>query len=101
MFAHERATDGSALPTHPPTCQVHPELLTKALLQRMQERGGSLQLAAVTGVQAEGGRVTALQVRDSDSGKDRTLPADAVVFAMGACRVHDCLLQSVAAGRIR
>lgn len=93
MFACECATDGLSLPTHPPTHQVHPELLTKALLQRMQELGGSLQLAAVTGVQSEGGRVTAVQARDSGSGEERTLPADAVVFAMGACRVHGWLLQ--------
>lgn len=62
---------------------MHPELLTKALLQKAQERGGSLQLAAVTGVQAAGGRVMAVHVRDSGSGEERTLPADAVVFAMG------------------
>lgn len=62
---------------------MHPELLTKALLQRMQDSGGSLQLAAVTGVEAEGGCVTALHVRDSSSGEERTLAADAVVFAMG------------------
>lgn len=49
----------------------------------MQQHGGSLQLAAVTGVETAGGRVTALRVRDSASGEERTLPADAVVFAMG------------------
>ncbi|KAI7843995.1 hypothetical protein COHA_002533 [Chlorella ohadii] len=70
--------------TEETTAQVHPELLTKALLQHMQERGGSLQLAAVTGVEAEGGRVKALHVRDSASGEEQTLAADAVVFAMGA-----------------
>ncbi len=67
----------------PHQMQVHPELLTKALLQHMQERGGSLQLAALTGVEAEGGRVKALHVRDSASGEEQTLAADAVVFAMG------------------
>lgn len=83
-----------ALPPTPlPTCilplllspcpQVHPELLTKALLQRMQDAGGSLQLAAVTAVQAAGGRVTGVTVRDSSSGEERQLTADAYVFAAG------------------
>lgn len=68
-----------------PLCkpQVHPELLTKALLQRMQERGGTLRLAAVTGVEVAGSRVTALTVRDSASGEEQRMEADAVVFAMG------------------
>lgn len=64
--------------------QVHPELLTKALLARVEQGGGAVQLAAVTGVEAAGGRVTALTVRDSASGEERRLEADAVVFAMGA-----------------
>lgn len=76
-------------PPHPsphfaPRCQVHPELLTKALLQRMQEAGGSLQLAAVAGVEAEGPRVTSVRVRDAASGQERLLRPDAVVFALGA-----------------
>lgn len=62
---------------------MHPELLTKALLQRAQDAGGSLQLGSVVGLAAEGGRVTAARVRDRDSGEERDVPADAIVFAMG------------------
>lgn len=64
--------------------QVHPELLTKALLARVEQAGGAVQLAAVTGVEAAGGRVAALTVRDRASGEERRLQAEAVVFAMGA-----------------
>lgn len=66
------------------TAQVHPELLTKALLQRAKDAGGSLQLGSVVGLAAEGDRVTAARVRDRDSGEERDVPADAIVFAMGA-----------------
>ncbi|KAL4457585.1 hypothetical protein ABPG75_012450 [Micractinium tetrahymenae] len=66
------------------TAQVHPELLTRALLQRAQDAGGSLQLGAVVGLAVEGGRVTGARVRARGSGQERELPADAVVFAMGA-----------------
>ena len=62
---------------------MHPELLTNAFLQRAQDAGGSLQLAAVVGLSTEGGRVTAVRVRDSSSGEERELQADAVVFALG------------------
>ncbi|PRW56176.1 oxidoreductase TDA3 [Chlorella sorokiniana] len=80
----ENVGQATIIGTEGTTAQVHPELLTKALLQRMQERGGALQLAAVTGVESEGGRLTAVRVQDRGSGEERTLPADAVVFAMGA-----------------
>lgn len=66
------------------TAQVHPELFTKTLLAKSQEAGGSLQLAAVVGLTAEGGRVSAVRVRDSGTGEEREVQADAVVFAMGA-----------------
>ncbi|EFN58873.1 hypothetical protein CHLNCDRAFT_140762 [Chlorella variabilis] len=82
--ARDNIGQASVIGTEEDTAQVHPELLTKALLRRMEEGGGSLQIAAVTGVVAEGGRVTAVKVRDSGSGEERELQADAVVFAMGA-----------------
>lgn len=83
--ARDNIGQASVIGTEEDTAQVHPELLTKALLRRMEEGGGSLQIAAVTGVVAEGGRVTAVKVRDSGSGEERELQADAVVFAMGEC----------------
>ncbi|KAL4440644.1 hypothetical protein ABPG77_000353 [Micractinium sp. CCAP 211/92] len=70
--------------TEEDTAQVHPELLTKALLQQAQHAGGSLQLGSVVGLATEGGRVTAARVQDRDSGAERLVPADAIVFAMGA-----------------
>lgn len=63
--------------------QVHPELLTKALLRSAEKRGGSLRLAAVTGVDASGGRLAAVTLRDAASGQEERLEADAFVFAMG------------------
>jgi len=74
-----------ALPCGTPCLKVHPELLTKALLQRAQDAGGSLQLAAVVGLctDAEGGRITGVRVRDTSSGEEREVAADAVVFCMG------------------
>ena len=81
-------------PPHPPPCprsppQVHPELLTKALLARVEAGGGALQAGAVAGVRAEGGRLATVVVRDSGSGEEREVPADAVVFALGRrARVH-------------
>lgn len=74
----------SVIGTEDNTAQVHPELLTKALLQRAQDAGGSLQLGSVVGLAVEGGRVTAARVRDADSGEERLVSADVVVFAMGA-----------------
>ena len=81
--AHDNLGQDSVIGSEDDTAQVHPELLTKAFLQRAKEAGGSLQLAAVVGLSAEGGKVTAVRVRDSSSGEERELQADAVVFAMG------------------
>ncbi|KAL4857919.1 ATP-binding cassette sub-family G member 2 [Chlorella vulgaris] len=82
--ARDHISQASVIGTHENTAQVHPELFTNALLQRMQEAGGSVQIAAVTGLVTENDRVTAVKARDSISGEDRILQADAVVFACGA-----------------
>ena len=82
-MAHDNLGQASVIGSEDNTAQVHPELLTKALLQRAQDAGGSLQLAVVVGLSTEGGRVTSVRVRDSSSGEERELQADAVVFALG------------------
>ena len=89
---------GALRPSH---AQVHPELLTKALLAAAEAAGGSLQLAAAVGLRlageddsggggggggAEGQRrVAEVRVRDRASGEEREVAADAVVFCMGEC----------------
>lgn len=81
--APDNIGQASVIGTEDNTAQVHPELLTRTLLQRAQEGGGSLQIASVTGLVAEDGRVSAVRVRDGTTGEERELQADAVVFAMG------------------
>lgn len=64
---------------------MHPELLTKALIARVQERGGQLRLARLLGLETEGGRVTGVRIQDQGASpvEETTLKADAVVLAMG------------------
>jgi glycine/D-amino acid oxidase-like deaminating enzyme len=95
--ARDHISQASVIGTHENTAQVHPELFTNALLQRMQEAGGSVQIAAVTGLVTEGDRVTAVKARDSISGEDRVLQADAVVFACGK-RAEMCLADDSRSG---
>jgi glycine/D-amino acid oxidase-like deaminating enzyme len=63
--------------------QVHPELLTKAMVRHVEEAGGSVVSAAATGIRIKDGKVTGVVIRTAQ-GEESTLPADAVVFAMGA-----------------
>ncbi|PSC72675.1 oxidoreductase TDA3 [Micractinium conductrix] len=96
----ENIGQASVIGTEETTAQVHPELLTKALLAAAEAAGGSLQLAAAVGLRlageddsggggggggAEGQRhVAEVRVRDRASGEEREVAADAVVFCMGA-----------------
>lgn len=69
--------------------QVHPELLTKALLAAAEDKGGAVRLAAVVGVEASGRRVTALRLREQGSEEESVLAVEegqTVVFAMGENR---------------
>lgn len=72
--------------------QVHPELLTKALIAAVEEAGGQLRLARLVGLEAQGGRVTGVRVADKESGEQDTLPAETVVLAMGEWVVEMGLL---------
>jgi glycine/D-amino acid oxidase-like deaminating enzyme len=78
----------SAIGSPETTAQVHPELLTRALLRGAEERGGRLVLAAVTGLELDPGgrRVAGVRVRDSGTHEESVLPAGAVVFCMGEGR---------------
>ena len=63
--------------------QVHPELFTKALIQKVQEAGGELRLAKFVGLKTEGGRVTGVRIVNQGTQEETLLPADVVVLAMG------------------
>ena len=70
----------------PPSLPYLQELFTKALLQRAQEAGASLRLAAVTGLEVAGRRVTGVCIRDKETGEDGLVPVeDKVLFTMGEC----------------
>jgi glycine/D-amino acid oxidase-like deaminating enzyme len=63
--------------------QVHPELFTKALIDKVKEAGGELRLARLTGLETSGGRVTAVRVVEQGAEEETRLPADVVVLALG------------------
>lgn len=79
----ESVLQASVIGTEVTTAQVHPELLTKALLAKAGEAGAALRIAAVVGVEVEGQLVTGLRVRDKESGEESLVTADQYVFCMG------------------
>lgn len=77
---------GSVIGTTKDTAQVHPELLTKALLKVAEERTGArvMEGTEVIGLVIEEGTLKGVRVKNFESGVERIIPADAVVFALGA-----------------
>jgi glycine/D-amino acid oxidase-like deaminating enzyme len=63
--------------------QVHPELFTKALIEKVREAGGELRLARLTGLETSDGRVTGVRFLDQGAQEETRLPADTVVLALG------------------
>ena len=73
------------------TAQVHPGAFTKAMMRAAEARGAELRRGALTGILREdGGRVRGVEM-DAE-----TLSADAVVIAMGPCRILARRLRSSA-----
>jgi len=73
--------------TQDDTAQVHPERLTKALLHHVEQRGGAVrERTKVVGVTtlSSTGAVCGVRVVNLDTQQEETIPASAVVFALGA-----------------
>ncbi len=64
--------------TESTTAQVHPRLLTKAMLAAARRRRAEVVEAEATGVRLEGKKVTGVEIKGRE-----VLEADAVVVAMG------------------
>ena len=72
----------AVLGTPATTAQVHPAKFTHALLDAALERGAQLRMGCVEGLEIDHGHVRGVRV------DGQTLPADAVVIAMGPWSGH-------------